>query len=297
MNKPSESEFQSCVEKAGSLVQFHNERHPSYPLKELSPSDKSVVLLETDEFKEVNRDRDAVAVCVMPDEMIYVNADALEEESDKWKRLSFCAALSTRERMELTLLDILSHENTHRSCKRVFQPPEITSTYQGFLEYLYKGLELPDLLETIKGNRRAMADGMAVIFENSEEYFHPYTDHESNELVNSLLSAITLARYLEHTGSAKDYRQPLAGSIINRSVFGSEEAPKVFRSIITHEGSERLDAFFADYINGGIPGKILENAEGYMTEEEEQNILTNLLGHPEYLPGILKLYGLEEQKA
>ncbi len=218
--------------------------------------------------------------------LIYIVEDNFCKSLEMMSTLRQKMNLSDDVSEEVTLLDILSHENVHRSCAPLWLPASETDFYYYGAQQFFEDTPVEAKLKSLQeAGKRIESCGLRLYFEDHNGKYNVGRDR-LDEFVTNYIAGSMLAPFLEKRG----YFSPqtaLFALLLTKIRDDATEFSQAIKVMKRSDFDERR--FGADYLGGRIPLKIISSLVEEVDEATEA-LVANLTGDLESLNAITALY-------
>lgn len=292
-----QSTIDKIIPEVNGICAVHNRRFPEYPLKPL-PTDKRVAhLMDPSEYEEI--DESSTAIYDRSSDKILIHKDRIREHVDQSSEIRRHIGLF-RYQAQIILLELLNHENVHRSCRTTAMPQELEGQYEAVADFILSEghPELADKLSSIReAGGRFEVSGLLVGLRTSEGNLLSFGLKDINETLTSFLSVTSMLRYFveKKRDVIKDYHE-LYQELFLRMPDTEADDPASYVELglrlQTHMRNPQYTRLYRDYIHGTSPNSIAHKE----SEEDKQPglnaILAQLAGDTRLSPALMDRYGL-----
>jgi len=298
----TQTDIDQLVPELNEIVGLHNSANPDFPLKTF-PEHRRTIFLRTRRELEDLLEMDFKNTCALfhrEGGKIYLLEDNFEDEIDLIESSkAFNKKLFDHiKKARLALLNLIMHENGHRSCRLVTEPNYIRDFYLDAAIDLYKdkrkNLSISRRLKESKdAHGKMQTNGLRVQFAHPEgKYLVGFDDMD--ELVNIWFTSQALSNFL----CFKDYiQEPELMLTLLLSIRSFAKHMKVTEkteldalgTLIQHP---QYKLFMKDYISGAISKRICETGQesGIISDEAEGALFAQLIGSLNFFREMMALY-------
>lgn len=302
----SQYQLDKLVPELNQVVKLHNDSMvPKAHLREFPSQRRVIVVEERKKFKgELARPEEhAIAYCNHASDKIAIESSTFEEAAEKMDYIlgleQYQDMIIVRDKVKIALLNVLMHENVHRSCERRAQPTEIRDAYlDTAMRCYYDCPESIDAFESVKThNGKLWVQGLNYTFEMPEGFVESkYGGDTLDEFVTHWLSSHAIGRYLAKIGYTKDPLKTIP--ILQMLIVDQETIDTYIRSndMMHHfilNNPQGYQEFVRDYLQADIPRRLChaESPPGYPSIPAIHAIAGHLTDSlEEGLPGLIGVY-------
>lgn len=293
----SQADIDDTIPALNDVVLTSKMMNPAAPLRAFPDNRRVIFLKKRKELEKLLKHdlENTTAFYHNEGGKIYVVQDHIEDALQNFDKQDIFGHLV---RNRLALLNILNHENCHRSCKCVTESDHMRYFYLQLAKKMYKGYALKQLGQAEKYKGKMYTRGLNVEFTHPKGKMDIGKD-DINEFAISYISSMVLSFWLFAKGYVPEIGTPFIELFMQQAdrLLVQQEKNELIDKSLLDENLFKL--FMADFLSGRISKILSEKAKwGIELDTILKGYMAQITGDMKYFPDMIKaLYGIVEPES